>query len=156
VSACLLSTPLTFKLIISMKITDVYQREDAAQYLYQLLEERAPHVSISHKQMPTFAEHCEFMHGAPYVCWLLILTDVGDVAGAIYLSKRDEIGVALFKSYQGRGIGESAVKELIRLHPRRRFLANVNPANEASAGFFRKLGFKEIQRTYENAADQSQ
>src|SRR5690349_18562635 len=131
-----------------MKLADVYHREDAAKVLYQLLEEREPHQNISHKRMPSWAEHSEFFYSAPYTAWYLVLTEIGDVAGAIYLSKRDEIGVALFKQYWGKGIGKQAIRELMRLHPRRQFLANVAPQNERSAGMFRSLGFHHLQNTF--------
>ena len=130
-----------------MKLVDVYHHDNAASLLYSLLEQREPHQNISHKRMPSWAEHCEFFASAPYVAWYLILSDVGDAAGAIYLSKQNEIGVHLFRNYQGKGLGPMAVAELMRLHPRRAFRANINPDNEPSLRMFEKLGFHKIQVT---------
>ncbi len=42
-----------------------------------------------------------------------------------------------------------AVLELIRLHGPRRYLANINPRNDASIAMFQGLGFTHIQNTYE-------
>lgn len=130
-----------------MKLVDAYHYEDALKLLYQLLREREPHQNISHQHMPTWAEHCAFFFSAPYVAWYLILSDIGDPLGAVYLSKNDEIGVHLFKEVKGKGLGSEAVTELMRLHPRTRFLANINPDNEPSLRMFEKLGFNKIQVT---------
>ncbi len=132
-----------------MKLIDVYRHDNAASLLYSLLEQREPHQNISHKFMPTFAEHVAFMRSAPYVAWYLILTEIGDVTGTVYLSKQDEIGVHLFRGFQKKGLGLQAVTEIMRLHPRRRFLANINPDNAPSLRMFEKLGFRQIQVTLE-------
>ena len=42
-----------------------------------------------------------------------------------------------------------SIEMLMEKHPRERFLANINPANERSIEFFRSLGFVHIQNTYE-------
>jgi RimJ/RimL family protein N-acetyltransferase len=132
-----------------MKLADVYQRADAVSLLYELLEKRPPEASISHKRMPTWAEHTAFVASPPYSAWFLVLTDDDDMAGAVYLSKQDEIGVALFKGYQGMGLGPAAVQLLMREQPRTRYLANVAPKNACSRGMFERLGFKPIETTYE-------
>ena len=48
-----------------MKLVSVYllqQDYAAVDFLYQLLAEREPHESISHRRMPTFSEHVAFVH----------------------------------------------------------------------------------------------
>jgi hypothetical protein len=55
-----------------------------------------------------------------------------DVVGACYLSKQDEIGVAVFKEYQGKNYGPWAIEALMLKHGKRRYLANVSPRNERS------------------------
>ena len=48
---------------------------------------------------------------------------------SLYLSKNNEIGIFLKKIHHGKGIGSKALKLLIVKHPRKRYLANINPNN---------------------------
>ena len=41
------------------------------------------------------------------------------------------------------------LKLFLKMNPRSRYLANVNPKNDKSSNFFKKNGFKLIQYTYE-------
>lgn len=117
-------------------------------FLYDLLAERTPEQSISHKMMPTWEEHERFTCSAPYLAWYVI-EDVGYLRGAIYLSKQREIGVGILRKHQRKGYARAAVLELMRLHPGR-FLANVNPKNEASRKLWESLGFNLLQVTYQS------
>ena len=129
-----------------MQLIDVYKHPDAYKILWELLKERTPEQSISHKEMPTWERHCLFIESHPYIAWYLIQTD--QIAGSIYLTHMDEIGIFLFSECQGKGYGSQAIKMLVGQHPRDRYLANINPVNSSSADLFRKLGFKHIQDTY--------
>lgn len=123
-----------------MILRDVYdQYEVACVHLFALLREREPHESISHKAMPSFADHCAFVAGQPYEAWYLIEAD-DYVRGAIYLTDRREIGIAIYKGHRGHGYAEDAITELMRRQGGG-FLANINPENTASLMLFRKLGF---------------
>jgi len=130
---------------------------DAAYVLYELLAERRPEENISHRRMPSWEEHKDFMASQPYDAWYLIKVEnalppvVGDYVGAIYLTAVSEIGVGIFRSQRGHGYAREAIIELMRLHPRKRYLANINPKNETSIRFFSRLGFHHIQNTYELA-----
>lgn len=104
-------------------------------------------MSISHRAMPSWSDHIKFMESKPYEAWYII----GDDYGVCYLSKQNEIGVFLFREFRGMGYGPRAIKALMAKHGPRRYLANVNPRNEASATVFRNLGFKLVQHTYELA-----
>jgi len=117
--------------------------------LYQLLKERTPEQSISHKGMPTLQEHTDFVESDPYLAWLFIYDkDEGEMIGSIYLTELREVGISIFKHHQGLGYGKGAVRILMQRYPGK-FLANINPENEASIGFFNGMGFKHIQNTYE-------
>lgn len=123
------------------------------QFLYDLLAERTPEQSISHKALPTWDEHVRFVGSRPYRGWHLI-AEGGYLRGAIYLTSRREIGVGIFRDQQRKGHARAAVLELMRLHPGR-FLANVNPKNEASRKLWESLGFNLLQVTYEHAIHRS-
>ena len=119
--------------------------------LYRLLEGRPKHANISHREMPDWKEHQAFVRSKPYTAWYLIIKQkaLSGVYGSVYLTKDNEIGVFLFKKYQGKGFGQDAIWMLMEKHPRKRYLANINPENEGSIGTFEGLGFHHIQNTYE-------
>lgn len=135
-----------------MRLESVYYystREYCAGVLFMLLKARTAEQNISHKEMPTYEDHLAFVDSRPYTAWYLILNESNTDVGACYLSKQNEIGVFIFKVFQGRGYATWATQEIMRLHPRPRYLANINPANEAHTKMFTGLGFKHIQNTYE-------
>ena len=134
-----------------IKLADVYSNETVAlDVLYRLLEQRAgkDEVNISNEGLTTWQDHVSFVLSRPYEAWYLILYD-DDEAGAIYLTKNDEIGVFVFSEYQGRSCGPIAVREIMYKHPRKRYLANINPANKRSIEMFEAMGFEHIQQTYQ-------
>lgn len=128
------------------------------QYLFNLLAERegADAINISHTKMPSYARHASFVTSKPYQAWYLIVEEIGDrqtPVGAIYLTKQDEIGIHLFKAWQGYGYGPKAIKFLRNTHVRPHYLANINPANTRSIEMFKRLGFQLKQVTYALEAD---
>ena len=133
----------------SVALVSVYRLpKTAPDLLYRLLEEREPHVNISHRGMPTWKNHVKFIAGHPYSAWYLIRSG-RDYVGAIYLTAMGEIGIGVLAQWRGRGFGRAAILALMRKHPRSRFLANINPGNAASIRMFSDMGFCIIQQTYE-------
>ena len=132
-----------------MTFEDVYAVQLAPAILYELLRERSeePNVNISHRTFPSWSAHLEFIESRPYEAWYLIRLE-NAYAGAVYLTKADEIGVHLFRDYRGQGLGAKAICALMKRHPRTRYLANINPANARSIALFQKLGFRHLQQTY--------
>ncbi len=130
-------------------LRDVYKTRGALSVLFKLLKEREKKTNISHRRMPSWRAHARFVRSKPYRYWRLILNRDGEVVGAVYLSKMDEIGLFVFKRYRGHGYGGAALKLLLDNESGRRLLANVNPKNKSSVDFFRRAGFKHIQNTYE-------
>ena len=45
---------------------------DDAQFLFELLNERAPRANISHKKMPTYTSHVNFIKSKPYKKWYIV------------------------------------------------------------------------------------
>jgi len=131
-------------------LIDVYESSAAPTLLYRLLEERTPEVNISHRKVPSWGDHLEFLGSRPYAAWYVIEAD-GEPVGAIYLSRMDEIGVFILRAHRCRGYGKRAILQLLERHPRDRYLANINPTNSGSIAFFHSLGFRHIQNTYEKS-----
>lgn len=122
--------------------------EKDLRFLYELLKEREPSTNISHQKMPTYNEHMNFVHSKPYSKWYIIYCGRNKV-GSIYLSKQNEIGIFIKEVFFIKGIGTDALKLLMELNTRERFLANINPKNKKSIEFFKKNRFKILQHTYE-------
>jgi RimJ/RimL family protein N-acetyltransferase len=131
-----------------VKLMPISEHSNAAQVLYDLLAERLPEQSISHREMPTWDEHLAFIASDPYEAWYFIGGDCEPVMGACYLTRQNEIGVSLFSWGQGKGHGAQAVLDIMAKHGKRRYLANINPANEPSRKMFENLGFRLVQHTF--------
>jgi len=119
-----------------------------AKFLYKLLGERESKIFISHKDMPTWDEHVEFVKSKPYLKWYIIYSKEEKI-GTISLTFENEIGIFIKKGTEGKGIGSHALKMLIEKKSNLRYLANINPKNKESIKFFKKNRFKLIQYTYE-------
>lgn len=119
-----------------------------ARFLYNLLAERQPRAFITHKKIPTWSEHINFVKSNPYSKWYIIRFR-GKKVGSISLTLQNEIGIWIKKDIQHKGIGTAALKLLIKKEPNLRYLANINPRNHESMKFFKKNNFKIIQYTYE-------
>ena len=131
---------------MSIRLRKVNQSD--FRFLYNLLKERNTNTNISHKKMPTYSEHVKFVKSKPYTKWNVIEYGKQKV-GSIYLSKNGEIGIFLKKQFQGKNVAQESLELFIKLNPRKRYLANINPKNVISQKFFKKNGFKLIQYTYE-------
>jgi RimJ/RimL family protein N-acetyltransferase len=120
---------------------------DDAKFLFDLLKQREGIVNISHKSLPTWEEHVEFIKNNTYQSWDIIWVDNVRI-GNIYLTDRDEIGIFLDKEFQSNGYGSIAINEFMKKNGKKRYLANINPTNYKSIQFFGKHGFIHIQNTY--------
>lgn len=143
-----------------MKLVSVYDIPGAVDVLYELLRERSaeddPYVNISHRALPAMAEHKRFIESEPYRYWYLIVVDWHAV-GYISATRKNEIGIVLFRAHRGKGYGSQALNIFIQLHEplpevpserSGRWLANINPDNEPSVKLFTGAGFDLIQHTY--------
>ena len=124
---------------------------------WQLLKERDDSVNISHKKIPAMESHAEFVAHHPYRTWEAIMAGETPV-GSVYLTKRNEIGIFILQEHQGKGYAKAAIKKLLGQHRPLpgiasfrpgAFVANVNPANQASIRLFESLGAKHISNTYQ-------
>lgn len=128
------------------KLVDVYAHPGSLEILYELLKERPAEANISHRALPTFEQHRQFVTRRPYEGWYLIEAEA--IVGSVYLTKAREVGIFIFQAHQRKGHAEAAISMLREKHPGP-LLANVAPGNEKSHAFFLKLGGRVIQHTYE-------
>lgn len=117
-------------------------------FLYELLRKRDLQTNISHKKMPTYAQHEKFVTSKPYKSWYVVRMNNQRV-GSVYLSKQNEIGIFLLKEYQGLKLGKNILELLMEKNPAEMYLANVSPKNHRSINFFKKNKFRLIQYTFE-------
>ena len=117
-------------------------------FLYDLLKNKDPNANISHKKMPSYDEHVEFVMSKPYTNWYIIEYEKKNV-GAIYLSKQDEIGISVSNDYEYDQIVKPALKLLMKLNQRKRYLANTSPKDVRSQEFLLKNGFIGLEYVYE-------
>ena len=117
-------------------------------FLYDLLKNKDSNANISHKKMPSYDEHVEFVMSKPYTNWYIIEYDKKNV-GAIYLSKQDEIGISVNNDYEYDQIAKHALKLLMKLNQRKRYLANTSPKDVRSQEFLLKNGFTGLEYVYE-------
>lgn len=139
-----------------MELIDVYSRRDAVLQLWQLLGERGVDDSISHRAMPGWDQHRTYVESRPYRVWKLILVD-GRVAGTVYATHRNEVGVQISHACRGQGYSRQALEALMAsMEPLEaipgvrpgEWIANINPRNRVSIGLFKSMGFKHVQNTY--------
>ena len=133
-----------------IKLTSVTKNDSL--FLYNLLKERESNINISHKKMPTYAQHMKFIESKPYSKWYIIKLSNKKI-GSAYLSKQNEIGIFIIKNMHQQKLGTSVLNILIKKNHRKRYLANINPKNKKSMGFFKKNGFKLVQYTFELERD---
>ena len=126
--------------------------EQDIDFLYGLLKERESKVNISHKELPPFSEHEQFVKSSPYPYWDIILLN-NERIGNIYLTDRDELGIFISRDFQNQGIGSIVLQKFMKKVGKKRYLANVNPTNYKSIQFFGKHGFTHIQNTYHKKID---
>ena len=130
----------------SIKLKPVAKND--ALFLYDLLKTRDPLANISHKKMPSYDEHVNFILSNPYTIWYIIEYE-GKKIGSVYLSKHDEIGISLVDNSLYDKIGKSIIKLLIKNNPRKHYLAKISPQNEKLQNFFVNNGFRGLEYTYE-------
>jgi len=118
------------------------------RFLFNLLVERDRKITISHKKMPSYRKHVDFVKSKPYTKWYIIYNQ-DSKCGAIYLSKQDEIGIHLLKNCNDDLVREKSLYLLMKKNPRKRYLANLSPKNLKGRNFFKSRDFKLIQYTYE-------
>ena len=120
---------------------------DDAEFLFDLLKQREGTVNISHKSLPDWEEHLQYVKKHDYQSWDIIWVENTRI-GNIYLTKNDEIGIFIDKKLQFHGYGSKALEEFMKKNGKKRYLANINPTNYKSIQFFGKHGFIHFQNTY--------
>jgi len=76
--------------------------EENADFLYEMLKERDSTINVTHKELPSFNKHLEFIKSNPYDAWYIIEIESKQV-GHIWLDNVDRIGWFTKKEFKGFG-----------------------------------------------------
>ena len=135
-----------------ISLVKVRRNDEHAAVLYELLQRRVH--PISHRSLPTWREHRDFVLKHPYRAWYLIKADEAYV-GNIYVLRNNCIGVS--------AIGDAAryvppaITAIMKKHrplPAIRsvragkFDVNLAPGNEELGAILQGMGAKLTQVTY--------
>ena len=110
--------------------------------------------NISHKFLPSYQEHKNFVANHPYRFWYLILNEQKYI-GVIYVTFENVIGINTI--INSKEIYISAIKAITNLHKpldeiksirNKYFVINVNPNNKILIKAIRFLSLPHIQNTY--------
>jgi hypothetical protein len=115
------------------------------RFLYKLLKRRKKEECISHKEMPSYAEHCKFIDSAPYKEHCIIALN-GKIIGQLYITKIGEIGIHTLGDYyyEVRSLLLDFFKNKARF-------ANISPHDKNGKKLMDDSGYKLIQHTYEKS-----
>ena len=120
--------------------------ENDAEFLYDMLKERDATINVTHKKLPTFVEHLEFIKSDPYDAWYIIEIESKQI-GHIWLDNVDRIGFFTKKEFKGFGFIIPAFEKLKEIHPRKKYVGKLNPKNIEIQNLLTKLKFV-LKSTY--------
>ena len=120
--------------------------EGNAEFLYEMLKERDPTINVTHKKLPSFNKHLEFIKSKPYDAWYIIEIKSKPI-GHIYIDNESRIGWFIKKEFKGFGFVIPAFEELKTLHKREKYFGKVNPNNFEAQNLLTKLKFV-LKNTY--------
>ena len=100
--------------------------EENADFLYEMLKERDSTINVTHKELPSFNKHLEFIKSNPYDAWYIIEIESKQV-GHIWLDNVDRIGWFTKKEFKGFGFVILAFEELKRLHKEKNISVKLTP-----------------------------
>ena len=75
-----------------LAFVEVSKKPEQIKSLYELLARRTH--NISHKEMPTFEQHCDFVKSDPYRVWFLIYLNEY-LIGSFYIKNDNSVGLDL-------------------------------------------------------------
>ena len=123
--------------------------EEQIKILYELLKAR--NYVISHRSLPNFEEHQDFIKNHPYLHWFL-LRNASNYLGSFYLKKDNSIGLNLTE--YSKGNLEACVdfisdnfspKESVPSMVPNYFYVNISYSNEEALSALQGLGLNLLQ-----------
>jgi len=127
--------------------------EERLKFLYNLLDTRK--YSISHKNMPSFKDHVDFVYNHPYHKWFII-ENQKVLIGSLYIHKDNSVGVDVMKQFEILipdilSFLEKNFKPLpyIKSLRSKNFFFNLSPENIKLHNLFLSAGYRISQISFE-------
>ena len=127
------------------------------KFLYELLKIRE--YSISHKIMPSFDSHKEFVLNNPYREWYILKYNDVNV-GSLYINMDNTVGLHFLKEYRDIAsnylrLFEDRFKPLKAIPSKRShlFSFNIAPEDKYMAELLKESGYQIIQVSYQKSND---
>ena len=121
---------------------------DDQNFIYELIKEYLKtDLSVTVLILKSFEEYFKAYNLNNLKTYIVIVND--ERAGFVHVTKDGEIGYYLTKKYEGKGIASNAVKDMLKLHPLKRYFATVNINNTRSTELVKGLGFSPKGIIYE-------
>jgi hypothetical protein len=131
-----------------MNLTLKSVKKEDYSFLYCLLKQRPKDECISHREMPTYTQHCKFLNSKPYARNWIVLQNSNSV-GNLCETKIGEIGIHLLKEYSH--LVNQVVEDVLHVANKlkKKIYFNINPKDKRVKSLLTKH-CKLIQHTYEN------
>lgn len=122
-------------------------------FMYELIKEYLKtDLSVTVLTLKPFDEYFKAYRSNDLKTYIIVRNK--ERVGFIHITKDGEIGYYLTKKYEGKGIASNAVKDMLKLHPMKRYFATVNINNTRSKNLVMKLGFFPKGIIYEKNNDE--
>ena len=135
-----------------ISLVNIINCEEHFLETYRLLKLR--NFSISHKKIPSFEDHKEFVLNHPYRYWLLVQSKK-ECIGTVYIKDDNSIGLNIISDYRKftKEVLTKVVSSFDPLPPLKslksnRFIVNVALEDNYLADAIKEFGGLEIQRTF--------
>ena len=127
----------------------ILSTDEQIQILYELLKTR--NYVISHRSLPSFEKHRNFVQNHPYLQWFLLLNQ-SNYVGSFYLKKDNSIGLNLTE-YSKENLGACLDFINNNFFPKEPepsmvpnyFYVNISYLNEEALSALQQLGLKPLQ-----------
>lgn len=127
------------------------------KFLYSLLKARK--YSVSHKEIPSFEEHSDFVKNHPYYKWFIVENQTY-LIGSLYIHKDNSIGLDILNQFEVLipeilSFMEKKYKPLpsIKSVRSKNFFLNISPQNKRLQDLLLSLDYKISQISFEKKSN---
>lgn len=114
---------------------------DDYKFVYSLVENMfKTNLNVTYLKLENFDEFVARAFSEDDIHYI-ILNEKEEKMGHIHIMSNNEIGYAIIKKFQNKGIGTEAVQKIIKLHPREQYFLTIHNQNKASIRIAEKNGF---------------
>ena len=136
-----------------LKFEKIIPNQSQIEELFSMLKHRR--YSISHKNMPLFSEHNNFVQNNPYIVWYLIYKNKSGF-GSVYINHDNSIGLNIIMDYSFEEIKKilQFIKKYHNPLPEKKslrrgdFFINVSTKNKKLIKILREINKNEIQCSF--------